>query len=279
MSFNKPSVILMGSKPGSVVALSILLERNWEIRYVVITKEFHYPWISGKSLEQLAAENGIKVVSQQELPRDLTVDFVISYMFRHRVKPDVISMAKRAALNFHAGPLPEFGGWAFYNIAILEDSPFYGCTCHYMDDGFDTGPIFKVRRFPIDASQETAFSLEQKAQAEMIKLFMDFCQIAEKQKKLPIEEQDTSKMRYLNKQEFEKLKEIPQGANEETIDRYSRAFWYPPYECAYFKIGETKVEVIPNMVKGDIAGLLHASDLEDLMRIKADYNQEVFNVD
>ncbi len=100
------------------------------------------------------------------------MDFVISYMYRHLVKGDVIAMAKQAAVNFHAGPLPAYGGWAFYNVAILENASEYGCTCHYMDEGFDTGPIFKVRNFPINTSLETACSLERKTQREMINFLM-----------------------------------------------------------------------------------------------------------
>ena len=262
---NKPSVILMGSKPGAVTALSILAKRQWDIKYVVVSRKYTYPWIEGPTLEALANELGITVVTQNEL-QDTPVDFVISYMFRYRVKSHVIGMARRAALNFHAGPLPEYGGWAFYNIAILENAKEYGCTCHYMDDGFDTGPLLKVRRFPINAKEETAYSLERKAQQEMISLFLEFCQMAEDSDKLPIEQQDPSKMRYLKQEEFEKLKKIPLDADHETIDRHARAFWYPPYECAYTMIGDTRVEIVPEIAKQQVAALLHQDDLTALKR-------------
>lgn len=264
MHKNKPSVILMGSKPGSVVALSILLERGWNVKYVVVSRKISHPWIQGPTLEEYAISKGIKIATQFELPRTETPDFIISYMFRYRVKSDVIALAKRAALNFHAGPLPEFGGWAFYNIAILENSSEYGCTCHYMDDGFDTGPIFKVSRFPINASRETAVSLEKKTQEAMIRLFIEFCDVAESGVELPKKDQDKSKIRYLDHKEFMKLKEIPSDADNKTIDRYARAFWYPPYECAYIKYNETKVEIIPNIAKEQMATLLHGKDFEYL---------------
>ena len=269
-----PTVILMGSKPGSVVALSILLRRGWEVKYVVVSRKITHSWIAGPTLEQFAQANNIKVVTQSELPRNEKADYVLSYMFRYRVKGDVIGMAQRAALNFHAGPLPEFGGWAFYSIAILTNSPEYGCTCHYLDEGFDTGPLLKVNRFPLDASQETAVSLESKAQAEMIRLFIDFCRLAESGEVLPREEQDKSKMRYLQQEEFDALKEIPPDAGPEVIDRYARAFWYPPYECAYMKVNQIKVEVVPQMVKQQLATLLHSKDLELLQEIAKQYETE-----
>lgn len=258
----KPSVLLLGSKPGAVVALSIMLERGWDVRATVVSPKFSYPWIPGPTLEEFALGHGLRICSaQDQLQPDDQADFVVSYMFRYRVKPKTLRLARRAALNFHAGPLPEFGGWAFYNLAILENAPEYGCTCHYMDEGFDTGPVVKVRRFPIDASRETAYSLERKAQEEMVRLFHEFCEMAESGMALPRSEQDRSQMRYLSREEFEALKEIPPDADAETIQRYARAFWYPPYECAYVRAEGIKAEVIPDLVKEQLAALMHADDL------------------
>ncbi len=274
MSDSKPSVILMGSKPGSVVALSILRERGWDIRCVAVTRSVAHPWVGGPDLEDAARAAGLPVVTQAELPDDQAVDFVISYMFRYRVRPEVIRLAQRAALNFHAGPLPEFGGFAYYNVAILEDARQYGCTCHYMDEGFDTGPLLKVRRFPIHAAEETAYSLERKAQQEMIRLFLDFCRLAETQDELPVEQQDPSRMRYLTRREFEALKQIPPDASSETAQRIARAFWYPPYPCAYYQRNGLKIEVVPEMVREELARHLHVDDLAELQAAAAGYQPE-----
>jgi methionyl-tRNA formyltransferase len=271
----KPSVILMGSKPGSVVALSILLERGWDVLFVVPPKATDLTWMAGPTLRWSALAHGIPVLSQTELPTHLSPDFVISYMFRNRVKPQTLALARRAAVNFHAGPLPKFGGWAFYSVAILEGAREYGCTCHHMDEGFDTGPLLKVRRFPIDAARETAVSLEQKAQAEMVRLFIDFCEMAESGQPLPSFPQDVSQTRYMSREEFEALKKIPTDADAETIDRSARAFWYPPYECAYLDVGGQKVEIVPRIAQEQLASLLHARDHANLLEVAAEYCSEV----
>jgi methionyl-tRNA formyltransferase len=236
------------------------------VRFVVVVPEAERGWISEGNLGAFARGRGLKVVEQRELPDDVKVDYVISYMFRKRVVARTLRMAERAAVNFHPGPLPEFGGWAFYNVAILEHSPDYGPTCHYMDENFDTGALIKVRRFPIDAATETALSLERKTQGEMLGLFLDFLRMAESGEKLPSTPQEKSKMRYLKKEEFERLKEIPAGADVETIDRHARAFWYPPFPGAYINIDGRKVEVLPDCVKTELATLLHARDLEGLVQ-------------
>jgi methionyl-tRNA formyltransferase len=260
----KPSVILMGSKPGSVAALEVMLELGWDVRRVVVSNSIQHDWIKGPDLGEFAGRQGLSVISQAQLQPADEVDFVISYMFRHRVRKETLRLAKRAPLNFHAGPLPEYGGWAFYSVAIFENSPEYGCTCHYMDEGFDTGPLLEVRRFPIHPLEHTAYSLEQKAQQEMIRLFVKFCTMAENGEPLPRKPQDPSRMRYLTREQFESLKEIPTDADAETGDRIARAFWYPPYECAYVRIGNAKLEVVPAAAKRPLAALMHATDLDDI---------------
>src|SRR3954469_5520464 len=267
---DRPSVTLLGAKPASVVALSILLERGWRVAYVVIPHGFDLSWYGGETLAERAADAGIPVVTQPELPRE-PVDFVISYQFRHLVKPDVLALARRAALNFHAAPLPEFGGFAFYNVAILEGVTTYGCSCHHMDEDFDTGPLLEVRHFPIDPERETAYSLEARAQEEMLRLFADVCSLAESGAELPSEEQDRTRSRYFSRAQMEALKEIPPGADEQTVDRYARAFWYPPYECAYVVMNGHRVDVVPEIAKQQLGRVLHAGDLDRLERVLADY--------
>jgi methionyl-tRNA formyltransferase len=260
----KPSVIFLGAKPGSVVALSVMLERGWYVRQVVASRKFDYPWLQHPTLREFALDRGLSVAETQQELQCGEVDFVISYSFRYRVTSETRRLARRAALNFHAGPLPEFGGWAFYNVAILEDVAEYGCTCHHMDEGFDSGPLVKVRRFPINASVETAQSLEAKTQIEMIKLFCEFCALAESGAELPREEQDPRRVRYMTRDEFEALKAIPADAGQGDIERRARAFWYPPYQGAYIKIGNNTIEVVPSLEKVHLAVMLHANELAAL---------------
>lgn len=283
MTGPKPSAVLMGSKAGAAVALRILLERGWDVRCAVISGGGTHPWIGGPGLEEVARDHGVPVVSHQ---RDLVdalrrtgpaagsassqpaiADFVISYMYRSLVRRESRALARRAAVNFHPAPLPDFAGWAFYNVAILEEAAEYGCTCHHMDDGFDTGPILKVRRFPIDARVETAVSLERRTQEEMIPLLLDFCALAEAGDDLPSLPQNPGSIRYMTREEFERLKEIPAGSDQEMIDRRARAFFYPPYGGAWLQTGEARVEVMPASAMDELAKLLHAGDFERLWEV------------
>ena len=111
-------------------------------------------------------------------------------------------MARKSAINFHPAPLPEFGGFAFYNLAILEEKTSYGCTCHHMDSSFDTGDIVKVRTFPMNYETDTALSLERKTQKEMLLLFDEIIDLIN-DKSLPSVPQDPKKHRYYSLEQFE----------------------------------------------------------------------------
>ena len=258
------NAILLGSKPASVAALLLLLKNGWNVKEVVASP-VQASWLPSPSLFEVASRLGIRTVEKQSQLKTDGVDLVISYMCRSLVKKNTLNRGK-FALNFHAGPLPEFGGWAFYNIAILEDSPEYGCTCHIMDENFDSGPLVKVRRFAINPREETALSLEKKAQTEMILLFREVISAYEFAGKITSVDQDPQRMRYLNAEQFVKMKQIPMAATPEEVDRIARAFWYPPYEIAYYLLPNgTKIEVIPQIAKENSASNLHDTDLDDLL--------------
>ncbi len=263
------SVIFLGTKPAAAIALQMLIDRGWDVKGVVTPAEDPHPWVPGPKVSEVAESNGIPLYPDQNAlnSKDDSCDLVISYMFRSLVNRETISRAKVAALNFHPAPLPYFGGWAFYNVAILEDVKEYGPTCHYMDDGFDTGPILKVDTFEIEVMSETAVSLERKTQKRMLRLFKEVIGLVENGIILPVEVQNIDEMRYFNKKEFEALKLIPNSATPATIEKFARAFWYPPYQGAYIKLHSAKVEIVPEIVKYGLAEHYHSDDYEDLVKV------------
>jgi methionyl-tRNA formyltransferase len=71
-------------------------------------------------------------------------------------------------------------------------------------------------------------------------------------------------MRYMTRDEFMALKRIPESADARTVDRYARAFWYPPYDCAYIERDGVRMEVVPAVAKEQIAPLIHGGDYQRL---------------
>lgn len=263
------SVVLFGDKPGAVRALEYMYSIGWKIKSVVSAMT-ERSFISGPTLQETSNKYGIPFITQEEFLSDYIepVDLVISYMYRNLVREESLKLARVAAVNFHAAPLPRFGGWAFYSVAILEEVKKYGVTCHHMDTGFDTGDICMQEFFEISSENETAFSLEKKAQSAMFFLFKSFCSHISLGKDLPRKPQLKEEMRYLKKKEFDNLKRIPDGADYHVIQKYARAFWYPPYDLAYILTDGKKIEIMPNIVKEEIARYMHLNDYQNIIAYK-----------
>ncbi len=82
----KPSVIFMGSKPASVVALRHIVSRGWDVKAVCVSGTVSHPWYPGPNLREVAQDFGLPIYKQADMPETGAVDLVISYMFRHLVK-------------------------------------------------------------------------------------------------------------------------------------------------------------------------------------------------
>ena len=113
-----------------------------------------------------------------------------------------------------------------YNVAILENLPYWGAAAHFVDETFDTGDLIDVRRFDIATSQETAFSLEQKTQALIFELFTETMHKVNCDRRLSGVPQGEG--RYVSRADFERLRRIQPDDSAEIIARKIRAFWYPP---------------------------------------------------
>lgn len=86
-------------------------------------------------------------------------------------------------MNIHPALLPLFGGKGMYGLrvhqaAIDSGMKITGCTVHFVDEGYDTGPIILQRCAPIldDDSPETLASrvlpVEHETYIEAIRLFV-----------------------------------------------------------------------------------------------------------
>ena len=65
------------------------------------------------------------------------------------LKNNILKKVKKAAINFHPGP-PEYRGTGCVNYALYENSKFYGCTAHLINEKVDNGKIIDVKKFNIN---------------------------------------------------------------------------------------------------------------------------------
>lgn len=77
-------------------------------------------------------------------------DLGINYLGTKLITKEELN--KAPWINFHPAPLPEYGGRNLAYHAIMNNASRFGATIHYMDEGFDTGPIIDVDTFPVKSN-------------------------------------------------------------------------------------------------------------------------------
>jgi methionyl-tRNA formyltransferase len=132
-----------------VRCLNVLLAQGVDVKLVVTHEDDPREEIWFGSVAAAAAGHGIPVIT----PRDANVpevvarvaackpDFLFSFYYRLMLKPPLLSVPSRGALNMHGSLLPKYRGRAPVNWAILNGETETGATLHYMTEKPDDGDI------------------------------------------------------------------------------------------------------------------------------------------
>ncbi|RME87176.1 MAG: hypothetical protein D6770_09990 [Anaerolineae bacterium] len=176
-----------------------------------------------------------------EAARNWEGDYIVSYLSRWVVPPDLLRRARKAAFNFHPAP-PEYPGIGCNNFALYEGATEYGVTCHHMAAKVDTGPIIAVRRFPIYPTDDVA-SLLQRTYDHQIVLFYEIMSLILAGKELPRSEETWTRPPFTRKQ-FNELFRITPDMDADEIARRVRAVSYGPWQ-PYVELGGYRFELAP----------------------------------
>lgn len=134
-------------------------------------------WLGPKreTLFAWLTQNG-DIVEQTEERLDINtgllsgVEWLVSYGYRHILKPDILALFPARAINLHISFLPWNRGadpnlWSF-----LENTP-KGVTVHLIDAGVDTGAILVQRKVSFSEPEETLASSYRKLSETIEALF------------------------------------------------------------------------------------------------------------
>lgn len=80
----------------------------------------------------------------------LSPDLVIAISFGMLVRRDSLLVPKHGWLNLHFSLLPRYRGAAPVQRAILDGAEETGLSVFRLDEGMDTGPIYRTRKIKID---------------------------------------------------------------------------------------------------------------------------------
>jgi len=147
------SCILIGDESLTQGCGAQLLEAGHSVRAVVTGDARVEAWAKGEGLPVLRAPESLHGLAGEE-----RFDWILSIANLRILKPDVLRLASRGAVNFHDGPLPGYAGLNTPVWALLNGEVRHGITWHMIEAGIDTGAVLVSREFEITGT-ETAHSL------------------------------------------------------------------------------------------------------------------------
>lgn len=105
---------------------------------------------------------------------DRSIDLVVLAGYLVIIPPQLIAAYKNRIINIHPSLIPSFCGTGFYGLKVHEEAlkrgvKVTGATCHFVDEGTDTGPIILQKAVEIEPD-DTPKTLQQRVmeQAEWI---------------------------------------------------------------------------------------------------------------
>jgi amino acid adenylation domain-containing protein len=161
------SGFVVGSGTLPIQCAEIFMGRGHAIRGVLS---------SDPSLLRWAEERGLACGNPRHdlLPflRRQPFDVLFSIVNEHLLPAEVLEIPRKAAINYHDGPLPRYGGTHATSWAIINQEKSHGITWHLMTEAVDAGAVLKQTTVNI-AEGETAFTLNAKCYQTAISSFAD----------------------------------------------------------------------------------------------------------
>jgi len=237
-------IAFLGSKEVGYSALEYLIANAIDLNINIVAVLTNDRKISDtdKSILELVSTHQIQVLSHANQLLELeTIDFLISIQYHEILLQKHIDSAKKLAINLHMAPVPEYRGCNQFSFAIIDKAKEFGTTLHVLEAGIDSGNILFEKRFPI-TENETVVSLHKKTTEESIALFENSISdiLTGNYSRTPQKSfKNIRPFGFHLRNEINDIKQIDLSWEDEKIDRYIRATYFPPFEPPYaIKNGE-----------------------------------------
>ena len=219
--------ILAGAESLLIQCGELVLEQGHEIRGIVSRSAQITTW---------ARSQGLPIIAPgKELARSLgplEFDYFFSITNLAMLPEEVLSLARKASINFHDGPLPRYAGMYAPAWAIINGETEYGISFHEMLAGADEGAIQAKRQFPI-APDDTSLTLNTRCYEAAIDAFAELIEGLAAGTVQP-EAQDLAQRSYFGRhQRPEHACALDWRQSAETIARLVRATHFGRYENAF----------------------------------------------
>lgn len=140
-----------------VRCLKTLLAHGVDVPLVITHEDARHEQIWFDSVAMTARDYGIAALSPADPNASDVIarvagcepDFLFSFYYRMLLKPPLLALPRRGALNLHGSLLPKYRGRVPVNWAIIHGETQTGATLHYMTDRPDDGDIVAQVAVPI----------------------------------------------------------------------------------------------------------------------------------
>jgi methionyl-tRNA formyltransferase len=140
-----------------VRCLKVLLAGGVDVALVLTHEDAPGETIWFGSVADTARDAGVPVITPADANAPevrariaaLAPDFLFSFYYRQMLKPELLALAPRGALNMHGSLLPKYRGRVPVNWAVLNGERSTGASLHYMVAKPDAGDLVAQSEVPI----------------------------------------------------------------------------------------------------------------------------------
>ena len=135
-------ISLIGGGVVSSNFIKEIVDSDYELQYFFPSSKFDD---FNKSCITICQEMKINITYEI---KDLCESDLIISAGNHKILDEFI-IKKKFVMNFHAAPLPKYGGSAGPSFSLINDEEVFGCTFQKMVSDLDAGPIINQYSFKI----------------------------------------------------------------------------------------------------------------------------------
>lgn len=205
-------------------------------------------YLNSKNIPKVLIGEKIETeIKLNEMIDSLKPDYIISIQYPWILSIQTIKKIYNKVLNFHNAKIPDYRGHNTISHEILNNEKTHTCTLHWIAEEVDKGHIVKTNEIIIN-KYDTSYSLWNRSTDAALDLFKEWFDELSNSLVFPEGHKITSSGKYFSKN-ISSLKKVPENASEYIIEKWARAFWFPPHEPAYIQYNYNKVYVLPSTWK------------------------------
>lgn len=242
------TVLLLGG--GAVLSRLAVRLRRRGLRTVVFTAPRHLSARlpdRGRPMGEFLEAEGIPFVSCERIDEEPSVrnyegrgTLALSLGAPWIFTRGFIDRFRGRLLNVHGAPLPEHRGAGGYTWRILMDDRRGASLIHVVDEGLDTGPIVKVRRYQFPEECRIPADFERVQHERDVAFLEEFFEEVKAGRTFHPEPQDDAKSTYFPRLYTRKHGAIDWSLGACDLDRFVRAF-DRPYPGAFTRLRDDRV--------------------------------------